>query len=106
MSTSPTFRICFIECLVETAHIGVAIVGPFALRIGVMQNAHEAQVITRRRPFEHLLVAVGVAKGKDRTPANEFMDAHRLAGTVLAALQLSRPAMFFTQSGKACCCSA
>jgi hypothetical protein len=56
------------------AHIGFAIVGPFAVRIGVMHKAHEAQANTRRRPFEHLLVAVGIAKGENRTPADEFVD--------------------------------
>ena len=39
---SPASRICFIECLVETAHIGFAIISPFAVRIGVMHKAHEA----------------------------------------------------------------
>src|SRR6478672_1300179 len=59
---SPAFRICFIESLVETAHVGFAIVGPFAVRIGVMHKAHKAYTVTRRRPLEHLLVTVGIAK--------------------------------------------
>ena len=33
---SPASRICFIECLVETAHIGFAIISPFAVRIGTL----------------------------------------------------------------------
>ena len=69
---SPASGNCFIECLVKTAHIGFAVVSPFAVRIGVMNKAHEAQANIRRRPFEHLLVAVGIAKGENRTPADEM----------------------------------
>jgi len=32
----PTFRLCFVEALVEAAYAGLAIVGPFVLGIGVV----------------------------------------------------------------------
>src|SRR4029079_6827531 len=50
---SPAFCICFIESLVETAHVGFAIVGPFAVRIGVTHQAPEAPAIATPRTLEH-----------------------------------------------------
>ena len=42
-----------------------------------MHKAHEAQAIARRRPFEHLLVAVRIAESEDRTPSNEPINGNR-----------------------------
>src|SRR4051812_10285692 len=55
--------------LVEPANAALAVIGVLALGIGVMDQAHEAQAGSARRVLQHLLVAVGVAEGEDRTTA-------------------------------------
>ena len=47
-----------------------------------------ARPVAARRPLEHLEVAVGVAEGDDRPPADDLMDAHRLAGLVVDEIDL------------------
>ena len=60
--------------LVEPADLRLAIVGIFAHGIGMMDKAHEARAGAGRRPFQHLLVAVGVAEGEDgRRPMKRLM---------------------------------
>ena len=59
--------------------MGIAVVGPFALGIGVVDQTHEARASAGRGPFQHLLVAVGIAEGEDGTPPDEPVDAFGLA---------------------------
>jgi hypothetical protein len=39
-------------------------------------------------PFQHPLIAVGVAERQDRAPPDEAVDADRLAGAVIDKLDL------------------
>ena len=66
---------CVVERLVEPADGGVSVVGPFSLGVGVMHEAHEARTIAGRGPLQHLVVAVGIAEGEDRSAADELVDA-------------------------------
>src|SRR5688572_2602889 len=43
-----------------------AVISPFANGVGVMHQPHEAGPAARRRPLEHLEVAIGVAEGEQR----------------------------------------
>src|SRR5262245_57052898 len=58
----PTSCFGFIERLVEAADGGLAVVGPFTLGVGVMDQAGKARAATGDRPLEHLEVAVGIAE--------------------------------------------
>src|SRR5262249_38311335 len=51
-------------------------------------RAHEARALAGGGPLEHLLVAVGVAEGQQRPPADELLDADRLAGAVVDEVDL------------------
>ena len=59
--------------------------------------ASEARSVAGRGPLQHLLVAVGVAEREDGPAADEAVDAHRLAGTVVDELDLG----FLEQHGLA-----
>ena len=74
-TTVQPFCLGLVESLVELADVRVAVVGPFALGIRVMHEAHEASAGSRGRPLEHLLVAIGVAEGEDglRCPMKRLM---------------------------------
>src|SRR5262245_43787316 len=86
----PATRAALVECLVEAADMGVAVVGVFALGIGVVHDAHETRARAARGIFKHLLVAIGVAEGEDRATADEAVDADRLAVSVVDELDLGR----------------
>ena len=62
---------------------GGPVISPFALGIGVVDERHEAGPAARRRPLEHLVVAVGVAEGGDGAPPDLRMDADGLPGLVV-----------------------
>src|ERR1700674_3969181 len=62
----PAFGSRLVERLVELADIGVPVIGLFAHRVGMMHEPHEAEVLADSSPFQHLLVAVGIAEGEDR----------------------------------------
>src|SRR4051794_32982414 len=57
--------------LVEAADRRLAVVGPFALRVVVMDEPHVAGAISRRRPLQHLLVAVRIAEREIWAAADE-----------------------------------
>src|SRR3977135_1813788 len=48
-----------------------------------MNETHETRAASRRRPFEHLLVAIGVAKGEDGPASNSLFDPFRFAWPVI-----------------------
>ena len=60
-----------------------AVVSPFTIGIGVMHNTHETGAVSRSRPFQHLLIAVGVAKGEDGSAADEGIDPFRFTRPVI-----------------------
>ena len=78
-TTVQPLRVRLVERLVELADVRRAVVGPFALGVGVVDEPHEARARSGRGPLEHLLIAVGVAEGEDRAAADEAVDADRLA---------------------------
>src|SRR5262249_9450731 len=86
----PALRIGLIERFVEPPDRRFPIVGPPACGIGVRDEANEALPAPRRRPLEHLLIAVGVAEGEDRTPADEPVDADRLTRLVVDEVDLRK----------------
>src|SRR5262245_4322210 len=75
----PAPRLGLVERLVQPADVRLAVVRPFASRVGVMDDAHEPLALAGRRPLEHLLIAVRVAKREHGPPADELLDVHRLA---------------------------
>lgn len=62
----PTARRGLIERFVEFADGRFAVVGPLALRVGVMDKQTETRPLANRRVLQHLQVTIGVASGKDR----------------------------------------
>src|SRR4051812_44726628 len=87
---SPAFCLPFVERFVKGADVRLAVVGPLAVGIGVMHDAHEARTIARGGPLQHLQIAVGVAEGKDGTPADMLLDTGWLAGLVVDEIDLGQ----------------
>ena len=87
-TTVHPFALRLVERLVEPADVAVAVVGPFALGIGVVHDQTEARPVARGGPLQHLQIAVGVAERHDRAAADEPVDADRLAGAVVDELDL------------------
>src|ERR1700704_2614908 len=79
----------FIPGLVEPSDRRVAVIGPFAHGVGVVDEAHEAGAAPRRGPFQHLLVAVGISEREDGTAADEAVDALGLSRLVVDELDLA-----------------
>src|SRR5438045_9633573 len=48
-----------------------------------MDDQGESRAWTGSRPFQHLLVAIGVAERRDRAAADVFVDANRLAALIV-----------------------
>lgn len=69
----------FVECLVQFPDMRCAIVRPFTLSVGMMNQAHESRPGSRSRPLQHLVIAVGIAEGKNGTTADELLDPDRFA---------------------------
>src|SRR6266436_2926186 len=65
----PALGVRLIERLVELSYMRGAVIGVLALGVGVMDDPHESRTASRRGPLQHLQIAVGIAKRKDRTPA-------------------------------------
>src|SRR5262249_45820671 len=84
----PALSLGLVECLVEPSDVRGTVVGPLALGVGVMHEAHEAQTAAGGCPLQHLVVAVGVAESKQRPPANKFVDVDWLAGFVVDEVDL------------------
>jgi hypothetical protein len=60
----------FIQRLIQMTNFRFAIIGPFALGIGVADQERQARTLSGSCPLQHLQVAVGVAECGDRTPAD------------------------------------
>lgn len=54
-----------------------------------MDDQAESRTRARRHPAEHLVVAVGVAEGRDRSAADGLLDAYGFAGLVVDEVNLS-----------------
>src|ERR1700735_993235 len=61
----PTLYHRLVERLIELADFGIPIVGVFARRIGMVDEAGEAQPLSRHGPLQHLKIAVGIAERED-----------------------------------------
>src|SRR5262245_46665615 len=79
----PPFLDRFVPRLVKPAYIRIAIVSPFAFGIVVMDERHEPSAGACCCPFQHLLVAIGVADSKNRPPTNELLNAYSFAIVVI-----------------------
>ncbi len=81
----PAFRGRGVERLVELADGGIAVVSPLPYGIGVVNKKGQSErgFCLRSSHCSIALVAVGVAKSSNRTKANVFMDADRLARTIV-----------------------
>ena len=75
----------------ERADVRVAVVGLLARRRRCGGRSCRAAARARRRPLEHLEVAVGVAERRDRPAADLLLDADRLAGLVVDEVDLRQP---------------
>ncbi len=73
----------FIQTLVELANVGLAVVGPLALGIGVMNVKAESESLASGRPLQHLQITVRVPKCCDGAAANVLIDRYRLAGFIV-----------------------
>ena len=70
--------------------LDVTVVGPLALGVGVVDDHAETRAGSRRRPLEHLEVAVGVAERRDRPAADQLLDSDRFAGLVVHVVDLGK----------------
>ena len=93
MSTTVQPFACASSSALSSRPMGdVAVVGPFALGVGVVDDEAEARRRCRRSVHcEHLQVAVGVAEGGDRAAADVLLDADGLAGLVVDEVDLRQP---------------
>ncbi len=87
----PAFGVGLIEGLIKFADGGVAVVGILADGVGVVDEEHKAGTGAGGCPFEHLLVAVGVAEGGDWVQADVGVDADGFAGAVVDEADLRQP---------------
>src|SRR5262249_22298966 len=81
---------CLVERPGETSDLRFAVVTPFAIRVGVVDDHSESPTGSRRRPAQHLEVAVGVPEGGDRPLADGPLNSLRLAGPVVDQLNLGQ----------------
>ena len=75
----------------QAADVRVPVVGPLTLGIRVVNDQSEARTLSECSPSQHLEVAVGVAERHDRSPPDDLVDAHGLAGLVVDEID-RRPA--------------
>ena len=55
------------------ADVLIAVVGPFAVGVGVMDDEAETRTIAAGRPLEHFEVAIGIAKGHHRAATDVLL---------------------------------
>ncbi|BCQ61850.1 hypothetical protein PBOI14_36000 [Pseudomonas sp. Boi14] len=84
----PAVLLCLIQGLVQAPDLGLAVVGPLARCVGVVHQGHEPLATAGGGPLQHLQVAVGVAESQQRAPADDPVDAFRLARAVVVVGQL------------------
>src|SRR5688572_18868596 len=67
----------FVQGFVQLADVRLAVVGPFALGVGVMDDQSETRAAPRNGPLEHLQITVGIAEGGDGAAANVMLQARK-----------------------------
>src|SRR6185295_6897987 len=67
-----------VQSLGESSNLGIAVVGPFTIRVGVMHDQTKPRTWAGRRPLKHLQVAVRIAKGSNGPSANDLRDRNDL----------------------------
>ena len=81
---------CLDKCLVQPSNRRVTIIGPFALGVRVVDQAHQAQTTSSGGPLQHLMVSIGITEGENRTATDKLVDAHGLAGLVVNEVDLGK----------------
>jgi hypothetical protein len=93
----PAIYRCSVQCLVQLADVRMAVIGIFALCVGMMHDEaqttsatkSQARSVTRQsRPLQHFKIAIRIPKGGDRTAPDVRMDANRLASLVVDEVDL------------------
>src|ERR1700722_4328749 len=84
----PTFSIGLIKCFVELPDRWASIIGPFSRFVVVVDEQREARRLSSGRPLQHLQVAVGIAKRRDRPAANMLLDGRRFFDVVVNDINL------------------
>ncbi|KAG0735899.1 hypothetical protein G6F24_018557 [Rhizopus arrhizus] len=64
VNNRPSAALGFIQRAVQSSDAGIPVIGPLALRVGVVDDARKALASAGGRPLQHLQVAVGVAEGQ------------------------------------------
>jgi len=78
----------FIQTAHELPDVGIAVVRPLAFGVGVMNDDAEARPLRAGCPLEHFEVAVRIAEGYRRPPADGLVDADRLPRFVVVEVNL------------------
>lgn len=82
---------CFVECFVQSSDMRVAVIGKFAHFIIMMHDRGESRSRAGCSPFQHLEVAVGIAKCHQWLPPDMPLNAHRFSGLVINEINLWQP---------------
>src|ERR1700710_2911716 len=83
----PSLNLGDIERLIELPDRGLAVVGPFAFCVGVVDEEGEADTAARPGPFEHLQIAVGISESRNRATADMHLDADGFSGLVVVEIK-------------------
>ena len=75
---------------IQNPHMPLAVIGEFALGIGVVQQHAEPGAVARGCVFEHRKIPVRVSAGKDRTLADPAVDPDGFAFLVIHEINASR----------------
>src|SRR4029079_2172400 len=76
----------FVQAADQLSDARRPVVGPFAIRVRVVDDERESRALARGGPFEHLEVAVRIAERHDWTATYDLLDAHGLARLVIDEL--------------------
>src|ERR1044072_7657842 len=78
--------------LVKFAKMRLAIVGVFAVCVGVVQNqAKPGAAGAKCRPLQHFEIAVGIAERCNGATTDMLVDAHGLSGFVVDKVDVGQP---------------
>src|SRR5215510_6933645 len=85
---SPPLRHGFIPTFAELLQLVGTVIGVFARRVVMVNEHRETRSASGRCPLEHLQIAVGIAKGRNRTAADAALNADRLTFLVVDQIDL------------------
>src|SRR4051812_30915941 len=83
----------------------IAVVGIFALRVGVVDDQAEPRTSgAERGPLQHFEIAVGISERRDWTAADVLVDPDRLSRLVVDEVDVGQPekrgrTIFYLKSG-------